>query len=885
MKQLAAANAVYRLALYALPSQFRRDYGEELQQMVAAELREESGRGCMRTWSRLVHECVDVWITAVRVRVEGRPAMHARENNQGDGMLGALRNLRISARTLGRQPSFTLAAILTLGAGVGCAATAFGVWDALLLQPLPHPASERLVMVWRDLPRIAMARAPMSYPTLTDLREQTADSWAGLEAYAGGASALLRGGVEPEQVTGARVTGGVFGLLGNPPLVGRTIGPDDDRPGAEAVVVLSHALWRRYFGGDPQVLGRTIEVRERPHRVVGVMGPEFVFPSARSELWVALRADPEQQQRDVNYLVAVGRLRQGETLTRAQSRLDLAFTRLAQAYPDAYEDSRLWLEPRHEFVVGDARRVLLLGAGAAALLLMIACANLGNLLLVRGLARSRELAVRSALGATRARVAGELISEAAVLAIGGALLAVAVVFMLTRMIVVLAPDALPRRFELGVDARVIVFAGAVALFCALACAIAPVLLRFEPARSTLATAGGSVSQRGRTLQGGFLIAQVSLALVLLVITGLLTSTLTRLLGVPVGFDGDRVLTAHLALPNSRYGSADQIAGFYDQLFARVAALPGVERVGGTWALPFSEDYASSSFIPAGSSEREPFTVSAAPIRGDYFGAVGMRMLRGRNFAAGDRADGESVGIVNETLANRFWPNQDPIGKRMVDPEDPSDVVTVIGVVSDVRRRDLASNVELEVYLPHAQAMWTSGLYVTVRTQGDPLASSSALRAAVHALDPLLPVTRMATLDALVTRSVATPRFRAAIIAAVSAVAVLLTLLGIYSVQAVFVATYRRDLAVRLALGARPGRVIAEVVGRGLRLTLIGTVIGGTLAVIASRSLQALLFQVSPLDPATWLTAITLFSGVAALACWLPARRVGGLDPMLTLRSD
>jgi putative ABC transport system permease protein len=876
---------LYRQLLRVLPRPFRERQANELELVLQHALAEERQRGVLRVLGRFVREALDVLIVSVRVRFEGAPPKVAHREGEGDGMTGVLRSLRISARTLVRQPVFALTATLTLGAGVGCAAAAFGVLDTLLLQPLPHRAAKQLVMVWRDLSSMQMARAPMSYPTLIDVRAQTEDILVGLEASTWGGNALLQDGAEPELVNGARVTGGLFGLLGNAPQLGRVIQPADDAPGAEPVAVLSHALWLRYFRADRSVLGKLLEVRGARYRVVGVMGPEFVFPSSRAELWVPLRLDPAQQPRDVNYLMTVGRLKTNVTLQEVQARLDVVFSRLARAYPDVYDDGRLRTGSRHEFVVGDARRMVWLGAAAAALLLLIACANLGNLMLVRGLARGRELAVRSVLGATRARVAGELIAESVLIGAAGALLGVFLANSLTRVVVLLAPESLPRRLALGVDARVIAFASVCAILCALVCSLAPVLRRIEPRRSALATAGGSLTQGSRSLQGGLLAAQVSLALVLLVMAGLLTGTLARLLGVPVGFDGSRVLTVNLNLPPARYDSDARIGVFFDELFRRVSALPGVQSVGGTWALPFSQDYAASSFVPEGSTGRQGVLVASAPIRGDYFGAVGMRLMRGRNFDARDLPAATPVGIINETLARRFWPDQDPLGKRMVDPDDPDDALTVVGVVNDVYRRDLAVPVEPEVYMPHTQQTWDGNLSLTVRTTGDPLATSAAVRAQVHALDPLLPVARVATLAALVSRSVATQRFRAAISAALSLTAALLTLLGIYSVQAVFVSSCRRDLAVRLALGARPRRVTAEVVGRGLRITLIGITIGITLAAFATRGIRSQLFELSPLDPTTYITTVLLFVSAATLACWIPARRIGRIDPMLTLREE
>ncbi|MEX2284859.1 MAG: ABC transporter permease [Gemmatimonadota bacterium] len=886
MNRIEVALVVYRGALRLLPAHFREQYDADLTTVVRGLLVEAAARGNARLLLSLLREILDVSVTALRVRFAGAPPAVTSGQNR-EHMMGFGLSLLQSARTLARQPSFTTAALLTLGIGIGCAAAAFGVWDTLLVQPLPHRAADQLVMVWRDLPRMELPRAPLSAPTLADVREQTRSAFVGMEAYTGGAPAILHDGATPERVNGSSVTGGLFRLLGNRPRFGRAIEPRDDVPGAERVVVLSHALWLRYFAGDPAVLDRMIEVREQPHRIVGVMGPEFVFPSSRAELWVPMRIEgPQRQARDLNFLTTIGRLRAGVTPAQAQAQLDLVFQRLAADYPESYEDASLRLEPRHEFVVGDARRIVRLGMGAAALLLLIACANLGNLMLVRGFSRSRELAVRTVLGATRLRVAGELLSEATLIGALGSVFGIAFAFAFTRLIVLLAPAALPRRAELGIDARVIGFAALVGLLSALVCSLGPALLAAKPARAGLATAGGSLSQGSHAVQAGFTIAQVSLAVVLLVVAGLLTSTLTRLLDVPVGFAGDRVLTAHLALPDTRYSSHDATAGFYARLFDRLRALPGVESVGGTYALPFSDDYASSNFIPAGRTDLEPVLVASMYVTGDYFAATGMRLTRGRDFDARDRTNGESVGIVNQTLARRFWPGQDPIGRRMVDPNDADDVLTIIAVVNDVRRRELAREVEPEVYLPHAQTTWGGGgMYVTVRTAGEPLKLAGALRAEVRALDPLLPVSRVARMDELVSRSVGPQRFRAALIAAISAAALLLTLLGIYSVQSVFVATRRRDLAVRLALGARPTRVIAEVVSNGLRLTILGIVFGAALGVVAARSVNTMLFGLPPLDPSTWLTTIGLFLTAATLACWLPAARVGRIDPMTTLRSE
>jgi putative ABC transport system permease protein len=881
MSRVQRGLAVYRLLTRLLPSHFRERYAGAMEAAVAAALHEASAQGRLAVWLRLLRECGDLIATSIRQHFEAASGRGSRNE-----IMTMLRGLRHSTRALVRAPGFTVAAVLTLAGGIGCAGAAFAVLDAVLLRPLPHAAPDRLIMVWRRLPKLEMPRAPVSYPTFADLRAQSASVLSGLEAYSGGgAPALLLDGMEPERVNGARVTGGVFSLLGNRAALGRTIVPSDDDPAADDVVVLSHALWQRYFRADPAVLGRTIQVRERPHRVIGVMPEGFVFPSERAELWVPLRLTPfTAGARDLNFLVPVGRLRDGVMPERAEQQLQHVFGRLAQAYPESYRDASLAIEARHTYVVGDTRRLVLLGTAAAMLLLLIACANLGNLLLVRGIARARELAVRSALGATRLRILGNLLSESVVIALIGGALGAVIALGLTRLVVVLSPATLPRKTELVVNARVLLLLIAASFLVALVCALPAAGRRLQPARAGLATAGGSVTGSARRLQSGLVVAQVSLAFVLLVVAGLLVQTLVRVMAVPIGFDGSRVLTAHISLTGAKYDSAERIESIYDRLLADLATLPGVERVGGTFALPFSEDYASTGYVPADQRNVEPVTIATIPVRGDYFATVGMRLLKGRLFGPQDNLKSPGVVIINQTLAARFWPGKDAVGQRLAHGDETT---LVVGVVNDIRRRNLTDDVEPELYMAHSQALWSSqdGMYVALRTRGAPLESSNALRAAVHNLDPLLPVARVMTLNEMVSRSADTERFRAGILSAVSAAALLLTLLGIYSVQSVFVSSYRRDLAVRVALGGTPGRVAGEVMRRGVRLAVIGILVGSVFAATATRGLRIMLFELSPLDPLTYAVAAFLFLSAAAVASYLPTRGVRRIDPMHTLRHD
>lgn len=883
---MRVALGLYTFALRALPREFRERYGAALRETARSCLEAAGRRGRSRLIARLARECWDVALTGVRLRLRERGSPRARPDRaRREHMRSTMQDLRIAVRTHARAPGFALMAALTLGAGVGCATVAFHLIDTLLLQRLPHPNADRLVMVWNDLPALDMPRAPISYPTLLDLRAAT-DALASLEAYTGGAGAVVATPSGPERVSGVRVTGGLLGALGNRALLGRTIVRQDDDPAADPVVLVSHQLWQGRLGGAPDVVGSSLLIGDVPHRIVGVMPADFQFPSARTEFWVPLRARTGTFERDLNFLTAIGVLRRGSSVVAAQVRLQAAYERLRALYPADYETERLRVESRQAFIVGNADRLVVLGACAAGLLLLVACANLGNLLLVRGFGRRRELAVRAALGASRRRIVAGLVADGAVIGSTAAAVAVLLAAGLIVLVALLGADSLPRSTELGLDARAAAFAVSTALLAAWACALIPVGRATLPARAVLGTSGGSPPRSGRRLQSALVVTQVALSFTLLVTAALLGTTLSRLLSVPRGFDGERVLTLQLTLPESRYASEGDRLVFYERLFERLRALHGVESVGGVWALPFSPDYASMNFLPADRPHVEPVPISATPVRGDFFAAAGMRLLRGRDFDARDDSASAAVAIVNEALARRFWGSGDALGRYLARPTEEADPpLRIVGIVNDVRTRDLAAAAQPQVYLPQTQQSWGGSLYVTVRTIGEPMELSAAVRAELAALDPQLPVSRLATLDELVHRSVATPRFRATVVYVLSIAAAIVTLIGIFSVQAVFVASHRRDLAVRNALGASPGRIVNEVAGRGVRLTALGIAIGALGAAAAGRALEGMLFELSPTDPLTFGVVALAFLAAGALSSYLPARRIGLADAMKTLRQD
>ncbi len=897
-RSVATLLRAHALLVRALPEPFRRQNAGEIAETAReAVLATLAVGGAPAARGRACRELLDLGTVVLRLRASRASAAPrfvpvSPFSAQEPPMTRLLHDLRHAARALLRRPGYALAAMATLALGVGAATAVGSVAHTVLARPLPFPDPERLTMVWRTAPQRNLDRLGVSVPDYLDWRRE-ARGFTDLAVYTelGGTGTLLAGG-EPQRVSGTLVSGNLFRTLGARAAIGRTIGDGDGERGAEPVVVLSDALWRRAFRGDPAVVGQLMELGERRARVVGVMPRDFAFPWASTEFWGALRLDPEQSERNSNFLVAVGRLRPGVSRDAAQAELAAIDARIIAAHPgDGNHDAGVRLEGRQDFVTRDVRPVLVVLLGGVLLLLGIACANLANLMLVRATARTRELATRAALGAGRARLLRDFVAEGAVLGVGGGVLGVALAWGAVRILLVLGPEALPRREEIGLDAATLALSVVLSVACALACVTLPAWratrrLRGAVSGATLRdgarTTGGRAAAR---VQGGLVVAQLALALVLLVGAGLLGHSLWRLMGVPTGFDGRAVLTARLSLPKSRYPEPAQVHAFYDALFDRLEARPGVTAVGGTWALPFGGPNGSTTKLPTDGrrSWDDAVEIVLAPVRGDYFAALGMRFVRGANFTGSETTP---VTIINETLARRYWPGQDPVGRQLRGRAADASTFTVVGVVADVKRRTLAGETEPEMYVPHAQAAWTGGdLYVTVRTGPDPLALAPALREAVWALDPRIPVTDLAPLDDVVGESLAAPRFRTVVVATLAAVAGALALVGVYGVLAFVVSMRTREMAVRVALGASRRQMVGGVLGRGLRLTGLGVLLGLGGAFASSRLLGSMLYGVTSLDLPTYAGVCALLVSAAALACWVPARRAADVDPVVSLREE
>ena len=863
---------LYRALIAWLPERLRERRGEELAGVfddLIAEARLTGGSAAAH--ARAARESLDLAGLVIRSRSAAAAAWTA-------ALTG---DLRVAARTLWRRRGFASSAAATLAVGIGGATAVFALVDTLLLRPLPYPAADRLVMVWRVVERFEMRRGPISLPNFTDWREGV-DAFAAAAAWSPTRPTLVGTG-DPVRLRGYQVAGDLFGTLVVGVELGRPLLPSDDLPDAEPVAVLSYTLWTTRFGADPFVVGRTIDLNGVAVRVVGVAREGFDFPARDTEIWTPLAVDPAAADRGLNSLTPLARLAPGVTIAAAEEALRAAQTRVEERYPGGNQVDDVWLEPLRTYEIGDTWGAVTLLAASVGLLLAIGCANLTALLLVRATGRRRELAVRAALGGSSARIVRTLLAEGTVLAAAGGVLGAALAACLLRALALFAPAELLRRGVPSLDPRVLVFCLAAAAVCALACALIPA--RVEAARgaaSALREAGAGPDRRRTVLHDGLVVGQVALATVLLVGAGLLGRSLARLLDQPLGFDADPVLTLQIGLPRSRYASADEAGAFFDDLLARIRVHPAVGDAGATWALPFTNTIAGTRMRSEDAAPDEPpVAVSLVPVRGDYFGAMGVQLREGRLFEAADDAEASPVGIASRSLAEALWPGQPAIGKRV------GDGVTIVGVVEDVRRRGLDAEPERDLYRPHAQIPFLANdLYLTVRAaSGDPRSLVPVVREAVAALDPALPSDGVIRMSEQVEGSAAEPRSRALLVGVFASAAALLAAIGVYGVLAYRVGQRRPEVALRLALGASRSAVVGGVLAGAGVLGGTGLVLGLGLAAVGAPALRAFLFAVSPLDPAVFggVAAVIAFAVVAA--GWLPARRASRVDPMSSLRGE
>ncbi|MFL6541531.1 MAG: ABC transporter permease [Chthoniobacterales bacterium] len=808
-----------------------------------------------------------------------------------------MNDIRYAIRQLIKHPSFTIIAILALALGIGANTAIFSVVNAVLLRPLPYRAPQQLVWIWGSNPKNEIPKEVASYPDFNDWREQ-AQSFAGMAGFV--SSTMTLGGTEgePERIPAGMSVGDLFSVLGAEPMLGRKFLPEENAPGKNRVVLLSHALWQRRFGGDKKILGQQITLGVSQYTVVGILPPSFQDPVAgerdRLQMWIPLPVSEQMQKsRRGDFLSTIARLKPGVTLSSAQAELSNIAARLEQQYPDTNDGWHVIVQPLHETITGDVRPALLVLLGAVSFLLLIACANVANLLLARASSRRREIAIRSALGASRMRVVRQLLTENVLLSLIGGACGLVFAFWGIDALLALGPKNIPRLDSIGIDREVLGFTLLVSVITGVFFGLAPALSLSKPQLNDTLKEGGrgsAESARGRQLRNALAVAEIALSLVLLVSAGLLIRSFVRLQQVNPGFNPDHLLTAQLALPTAKYGENQQVVNFYDQLLTRLAAQAGVQNVALTESLPLAggSDYLGFSIeghMPA-RTERQPDaesrTVSAA-----YFRTLGIPLLKGRLLDDRERYDDPGVVVISEALAKKYFPNEDPIGKRITfgDPT-AKDVrwLTVIGIVGDVRGVALNTEPYAQVYGSYRQNP-RNALTVVLRTAGDPIAMTNTLRQEVHALDPQQALYNVRTAEEVLAQSIARPRFNTTLIAVLAIVALLLATVGIYGVIAYSVTQRTHEIGVRMALGATAADVLRMVVRQGITVALTGLTVGVIAALAATRMLSTLLYGISAADPITYIALALLLGLIALLACYIPARRATKVNPVIALRYE
>ena len=808
-------------------------------------------------------------------------------------------DLRYAVRTLRARPAFTAAAVLLLAIGIGANTALFSLVNSVLLKSLPVADSDRLVMVYETHQKAA-ARIPVAPANFLTWRAQQS-AFEGIAAFAQ-QNFTLSGAGTPESIAGARASADLFRVLRANPELGRAFTAAEDQPGQERVVVLGHRLWQRRFDSAAGVIGQTVRLDGNPHTVVGVMPEGVQFPGRETELWVPAALDRETGMDGMGgrILSTLARLRPGVSLDAARAEMDVIARRMAREDPAFNAGMGATIVPLKEVVIGGFRPVLMLLWAAVGFVLLIACANVANLLLARAVARNHEIAVRLALGATRLRLIRQLLTESVLLAVLGGGVGLLLGVWGVDALVALSPDSIPRAHEIAIDGRVLGFTAALSLLTGIAFGLAPAL----PSSRLSLTASFKDSGRGASVGLGrhrlrslLVVSETALSLVLLIGAGLMVKSFWHLQTADPGFDPEQVLTLRLELPGARYPEESQVTAFREELTARIARLPGVAAVGATNALPIS---GSGGVKPVHFEGRPLPAAGEAPvvqyrlISPDYFRAMRIPIVSGRDFDRRDGGPAPGVVIINQAMARRFWPDEDPLGKRVSLGGWDDLTGEVIGVVGDVRHWGKDVQAEPEMYWDQAQSWLARGptlrrhrraLTLVVRASGDPDALVRSIRSEVAGVDAELPVSDIKTMEERLGASLAAARFKTLLIGIFAAVALFLAGIGLYGVMSYAVAQRTQELGIRMALGARAPDVARLVVGQGLRLVLGGVAVGLAVALAVTRVLSRLLFEVTPTDPTTFAVLTLLVVGVALLACYLPARRATRVDPMVALRYE
>jgi putative ABC transport system permease protein len=805
-------------------------------------------------------------------------------------------DLRYGLRTLWKSPGFTYVAVLALALGIGANTAIFSVVNTVLLRPLPYKTPDRLVWLWETSPRNDIAKESASYPNFNDWRQQNQN----FEAVAGFANTTpsLTGNDEPERLPGAAVLGDFFTVLGVEPALGRKFLAEENEEGKHRVTILSHGLWQRRFGGDARIVGQQIAVNGNQYTVVGVMPPNFQHPNPEArrpiELWLPLAVtDVMRNGRRSDFLSVIARLKPGVSVEQARAEMTTIAARLEQQYPDTNSGWGVIVQPLHQRFTGDVRPALLMLLGAVGFLLLIACANVANLLLARSSTRLKEIAIRTALGAGRGRIVRQLLTESIVLSLLGGALGLLVAFWGIDALLALSPGNIPRLESVGIDRQVLLFTLGISLVTGVVFGLAPALTVSNPNLNEMLKESGRSSTeggRGRRLRNALAVAEIALSLVLLVGAGLLIKSFLRLQEVQPGFNPKDLLAVELVLPASKYAENQQVVNFYDQLLQQLAQQPGVQGAAVTSTLPLSGGGDIIAFSVEGrtraSTERVP-DAETRTVSPDYFRTLQIPLRGGRLLDERDNDAAPRAVVISETLAHKYFPGEDPIGKRITfgDPQG-SDVqwLNVVGIVGDVRQSGLDEEPYAQVYRSYRQSP-RRGLTVIARTAGAPLGMLDVLHSQVRALDRQQPLYNVRTVEQVVDQAIARPRFNMLLITILAGVAMILATVGIYGVISYMVTQRTHEIGIRMALGARPLDVFRMVLRQGLWIALMGVGSGLVAAFALTRLLSSLLYDVRPTDVVTFAGVSALLTAVVLLACYIPARRATRVDPMVALRYE
>ena len=830
----------------------------------------------------------------------GSPENVAELHRDGRGSRGFedfIADLRYSARSLWRDRALTVAGVLTLALGVGATTAVFSAVNAVMLRELPFREPERLVQLWEENPERNWHKNVVAPANFFDWREQTTafDGMAAYTDYLTSVTLLDRG--EPKLLAATYVSGNFVDVLGVRLHLGRGFDHADDWDNGARNAIISHRVWRAHFRADSAIIGTSMNLGGRRRwQIIGVMPEGFAFPTPTTDIWLPFlfnRADRDQLWfRRAHWMRVVGRLKPGASLASANASLQTVVKRLEQQYPATNTHMGGGITPLHEWIVGNTKRPLLVLLSAAAVLLLIACANVGNLLLVHGLGRTRDVALRFALGATRGRVVRQTLTESLVLSLIGGAAGFALGWMGARGLLTLQPTGMLPVTDIAVDYRVLLFATALVAVSAVLFGIAPAMLATRQAPADALNSGGRTFSGGRVRRWGkyLVTAEVALAAMLTVGAGLLLRSYDRIANVQPGFDPEGVMTATLSIPQSRYDSASKVIGFYQSLLERVHAVPGVERAAFVRQLPVTVSSWSSQIGIAG---RPPLDVQTdilhREVLGDYFRVMRVPLLKGRTFEPTDVSGTPMVVVVNETLAKQFFPNEDPIGVRITFdrvPDSTSTWRTIVGVVGSERQASLTTPARAEIFAPFTQD-WTRGMALTVRASGgrDPATLAGPIRRSVRELDSLIALNTLEPMTAVHSRAMSRERFTSVLVLVFAVTGVALALVGVFGVLAQLVQARWREMGIRLALGAQRAQVRWLVVRQGLTLLIVGIAAGLLVAMIATRVLATLLFEISPTDALTYLGVALLLAACGLAAAWVPAWRASAANPARTLRAD